>query len=122
MLGVEGLAPYWIEVDAAAFLSDKGDVTARVEAEHDMRLTQKLILQPRFELDFAAQDIPRQQIGSGLSSAELGLRLRYQIVPRFAPYIGVNYERAFGDTRRFRRLDGENPGGWQYVAGLRTWF
>lgn len=122
VLGVEGLAPYWIEVDAAAFLSDKGDVTARVEAEHDMRLTQKLILQPRVELDFAAQDIPRQQIGSGLSSAELGLRLRYQVVPRFAPYIGVNYERAFGDTRRFRRLDGENPGGWQFVAGLRTWF
>lgn len=122
VLGVEGLAPYWIEVDAAAFLSDKGDVTARVEAEHDMRLTQKLILQPRVEIDFAAQDIPRQQIGSGLSSAELGLRLRYQIVPRFAPYIGVNYERAFGDTRRFRRLDGENPGGWQFVAGLRTWF
>lgn len=122
VLGVEGLAPYWIEVDAAAFLSDKGDVTARVEVEHDMRLTQKLILQPRVELDFAAQDIPRQQIGSGFSSAELGLRLRYQIVPQFAPYIGVNYERAFGDTRRFRRLDGENPGGWQFVAGLRTWF
>jgi copper resistance protein B len=122
VLGVEGLAPYWIEVDAAAFLSDKGDVTARVEAEHDMRLTQKLILQPRVELDFAAQDIPRQQIGSGLSSAELGLRLRYQIVPQFAPYVGANYERAFGDTRRFRRQDGENSGGWQFVAGLRTWF
>jgi copper resistance protein B len=122
VLGVEGLAPYWIEVDAAAFLSDKGDVTARVEAEHDMRLTQKLILQPRVELDFAAQDFPRQQIGSGLSSAELGLRLRYQIVPQFAPYVGANYERAFGDTRRFRRQDGENSGGWQFVAGLRTWF
>jgi copper resistance protein B len=122
VLGVEGLAPYWIEVDAAAFLSDNGDITARVEAEHDMRLTQKLILQPRVELDFAAQDIPRQQIGSGLSSAELGLRLRYQVVPQFAPYIGVNYERAFGGTRRFRRLDGDNAGGWQFVAGLRTWF
>lgn len=122
VLGVEGLAPYWIEVDAAAFLSDKGDITARVEAEHDMRLTQKLILQPRVELDFAAQDVPRERIGSGISSAELGLRLRYQIVPQFAPYIGVKYERAFGDTRRFRRLDGENPGSWQFVAGLRTWF
>jgi copper resistance protein B len=87
-----------------------------------MRLTQKLILQPRVELDFAAQDIPRQQIGSGLSSAELGLRLRYQFVTQFAPYIGANYERAFGDTRRFRRMNGENPGGWQFVAGLRAWF
>ena len=122
VLGVEGLAPYWIEVDAAAFLSDKGDVTARVEAEHDMRLTQKLILQPRVELDFAAQDMPRERIGSGISSAELGFRLRYQVVPQFAPYIGVNYERAFGNTRRFRRIDGEDLGGWQFVAGLRTWF
>jgi copper resistance protein B len=122
VLGVEGLAPYWIEVDAAAFLSDKGNVTARVEAEHDMRLTQKLILQPRVEFDFAAQDIPRERIGSGISSAELGLRLRYQFVPQFAPYIGINYERAFSDTRRFRRIDGEDLGGWQFVAGLRTWF
>ena len=122
VLGVEGLAPYWIEVDAAAFLSDKGDVTARVEAEHDMRLAPKLILQPRVELDFAAQDIPRERIGSGVSSAELGLRLRYQLAPQFAPYVGVNYERAFGDTRRFRRVEGEDLGGWQFVAGLRAWF
>jgi copper resistance protein B len=122
VLGVEGLAPYWIEVDAAAFLSDKGDVTARIEAEHDMRITQKLILQPRAEFDFALQDIPRQQIGSGLSSGELGLRLRYEIVPQLAPYVGVNYERSFGDTRGFRRLDGEDVGGWSLVAGIRTWF
>jgi copper resistance protein B len=122
VLGVEGLAPYWIEVDAAAFLSDKGDVTARVEAEHDVRVTQKLILQPRTEIDLALQDIERQQIGSGLSTGELGLRLRYEIVPQFAPYVGVNYERAFGDTRRYRRLDGDDVGGWSLVAGIRAWF
>jgi copper resistance protein B len=122
VLGVEGLAPYWIEVDAAAFLSDKGDITARVEAEHDMRVTQKLILQPRAEIDLALQDIERQQIGSGLSTGELGLRLRYEIVPQFAPYVGVNYERAFGDTRRYRRLDGDDVGGWSLVAGIRAWF
>ena len=122
VLGVEGLAPYWIEVDAAAFLSDKGDVTARIEAEHDVRVTQKLILQPRAEVDFALQDIERRQVGSGLSTGELGLRLRYEIVPQFAPYVGVNYERAFGDTRRFRRLDGDDVGGWSLVAGIRAWF
>jgi copper resistance protein B len=122
VLGVEGLAPYWIEVDAAAFLSDKGDVTARVEAEHDMRVTQKLILQPRAEIDLALQDIERQQVGSGLSTGEIGLRLRYEIVPQFAPYVGVNYERAFGDTRRYRRLDGDDVGGWSLVAGIRAWF
>lgn len=122
VVGVQGLAPYWIEVDAAAFLSDKGDVTARFEAEHDVRITQKLILQPRTELDFALQDIPSESIGSGLTSAEAGMRLRYQISPQFAPYVGVNYERAFGDTRRFRRAEGDDLGGWQFVAGLRAWF
>ena len=122
VLGVEGLAPYWIEVDAAAFLSDKGDVTARIEAEHDVRLTQKLILQPRVEFDFALQDIPRQQIGSGFSKAEAGLRLRYQIEPELAPYVGVNYERAFGDTRRFVRAEGDRLNSLSFVVGLRTWF
>ena len=122
VVGLEGLTPYWIEVDAAAFLSDKGDITARVKAEHDVRITQKLILQPRAELDFALQDVPRRQMGSGLSAAELGLRLRYQFVPQFAPYVGVNYERAFGDTRRFRRAHGDDNGGWSLVTGIRAWF
>ena len=122
VLGVQGLAPYWIEIDAATFLSDKGDVTARFEAEHDVRITRKLILQPRAELDFSLQDIPRERIGSGLSIAELGLRLRYEFVPNFAPYVGVNYERAFGDTRRFVRADGDDPSSLSFVVGLRTWF
>lgn len=122
VLGVQGLAPYWFEVDGALFLSDKGDVTARVEAEYDLRLTQKLILQPAAELNFAAQDVPELGIGSGLSTAELGLRLRYQFVPEFAPYVGVNYERAFGGTADFRRTRDEKSGGWQFLIGIRSWF
>jgi len=122
VLGLQGLAPYWIEVDAAAFLSDKGDVTARLEAEHDVRITQKLVLQPRVELDFALQDVPREALGAGLSTGELGLRLRYEIVPQFAPYVGLEYDRAFGDTRRFRRREGDDLGGLSFVAGLRAWF
>jgi copper resistance protein B len=122
VLGVEGLAPYWWEVNAAAFVSDKGDVTARAEAEHDVRLTQKLILQPRAELDFALQDIPRERVGSGLSNVEFGARLRFQFVPNFAPYVGFVYERAIGRSARFRRADGERPGGPQFTVGLRTWF
>lgn len=122
VLGVEGLAPYWWEVNAAAFVSDKGDVTARAEAEHDVRLTQKLILQPRAELDFALQDIPRERVGSGLSNVEFGARLRFQFVPNFAPYVGLVYERAIGRSARFRRADGERPGGPQFTVGLRTWF
>lgn len=120
--GVEGLAPYWIEVDAAAFLSDKGDVTARLEVEHDVRITQKLILQPRGELDFALQDIPHERIGSGLSKIELGVRLRYELVPNFAPYIGLVYERALGGTASFVRADGDDSGGLAFTVGLRTWF
>ena len=120
--GVQGLAPYWIEIDAAAFLSDKGDVTARLEAEHDVRITQQLILQPRVELDLALQDVPEEAIGAGVSTVSLGARLRYQFRPEFAPYVGVHYGRAFGDSRDFRRLAGEDLGGVSLLAGLRTWF
>ena len=122
VLGVQGLAPYWFEIDAAAFLSNKGDVTARLEAEYDQRITQKLILQPRIEFDVAAQDVPELGVGSGLSTAEAGLRLRYEIVPEFAPYVGVEYERAFGGTAEFRRTAGDKAGGWTLLVGIRTWF
>src|SRR3546814_16362671 len=114
LLGVQGLAPYWFEVDGALFLSDKGDVTARIEAEYDLRLTHKLILQPAAELNFAAQDVPALGVGSGLSTAELGLRLRYHFVPQFAPYIAVKYERDFGATADFRRSRGAQVGGWHF--------
>jgi copper resistance protein B len=122
VLGIEGLAPYWFEVDAAAFVSNKGDVSARLEVENDLRLTQKLILQPRIELDLAAQDVPEIGVGSGLSSAEGGLRLRYEIKREFAPYVGVAYERAFGDTANFRRAAGGKAGGWNFLVGIRAWF
>lgn len=122
VLGIQGLAPYWWEVEGAVFLSSKGDVTARAEAEYDLRVTQKLILQPRAEVDLSLQDVPELAIGSGLTSASLGLRLRYQISPLVAPYIGVEYERTFGDTRRFLRANGEDPGGFNLLAGIRFWF
>jgi copper resistance protein B len=122
VLGVQGLAPYWFEVDVAGFVSNKGDVSARAEAEYDLRLTQKLILQPRVEFDLALQDVPELGIGSGLSTAELGARLRYEVRPEFAPYVGVEYERAFGGTADFRRAAGEDRGGWSLLLGLRTWF
>ena len=122
VLGVLGLAPYWLEIDAAAFLSEKGDLTARIEAEYDQRITQRLILQPRVEVDLSLQDVPELGVGTGLSNAEAGLRLRYEIVPEFAPYVGVQYERAFGDTADFRRAAGDGVGGWSLVTGIRAWF
>jgi copper resistance protein B len=122
VLGIEGLAPYWFELGAAAFLSDKGEISTRVEAEYDLRLTQRLILQPAAELDFALQDVPEIGAGSGLVTAELGARLRYEIEREFAPYLGLHYERAFGDTARHRRAAGEEAGGWSLLLGIRAWF
>ena len=121
-LGVQGLAPYMIHLDAAAFVSDKGDVTARIEAEHDWKLTQRLILQPRAELELAAQDIPERGIGAGLAEVGAGLRLRYEIVREFAPYVGVEYQAKLGETARLARAEGEDPRGVVFVLGLRTWF
>ena len=120
--GVQGLAPYWFEVDVAAFVSDKGELSARAEAEYDLRLTQRLILQPRVEVDLAAQDVPELGVGAGLSSGAIGLRLRYEASRQFAPYVGVEYERAFGDTADFRRAAGEQASGWSLLAGVRAWF
>ena len=127
VLGIQGLAPYWFEVGALAFVSTKGEVSGRVEGEYDLRLTRKLILQPRAELNVALQDSPEIRVGSGLSSAEFGARLRYEMFPKsgpavVAPYIGVHYERAIGDTARYYRASGDSPGGWSFLVGLRTWF
>jgi len=121
-LGVQGLAPYWWEVEGTMFLSNKGELTARAEAEYDLRITQKLILQPRFEALLSAQDIEELGIGSGLGEASLGLRLRYQVSPLVAPYLGVEYEHAFGDTRDFRHEEGEKADSLNLLAGLRFWF
>lgn len=121
-VGIEGVAPYWFETEAAVFLSNKGEVLGRIEGYYDQRITQRLILQPRAELNFAAQSSREIGVGSGLSDGEIGVRLRYDIRREFAPYVGVQYRHAFGDTRRFVREEGEDPDGWSLVVGLRAWF
>jgi copper resistance protein B len=121
-IGFEGLAPYWFELEGALFLSDKGDLLARIEASYDQRLTQRLILQPRAEFNFAAQDMAGQGVGSGLVDAELGLRLRYEVVREFAPYVGFTYEGKAGDTRRFARAAGDDVRSTGFVIGVRAWF
>jgi copper resistance protein B len=122
VLGLQGLAPYWWEVDAAAFLSTEGDLTARVEAEYDQRITQRLILQPRLEIDASASDIPELEIGSGLSSVEAGLRLRYEFRKEFAPYVGVEWSRSFGDTADYIEARGGEVDATRVVVGLKAWF
>ena len=119
---MQGLAPYLFEVDLAAFLSDRGDLTARLEAELDQRVTQRLILQPRAEVELSAQDVSELGIGAGVDTAELGLRLRYEFAREFAPYVGVEQEWKIGQSADYTRAEGEDPSATNYVVGLRFWF
>ena len=122
VLGLQGLVPYVFELDMAAFFSDEGDLTGRLEVEFDLQINQRLLLQPRIELNVAAQEITELGIGSGVGSIEAGVRLRYEIRREFAPYLGIGWERKLGDTGDLARAAGEDRGGWQTVLGVRSWF
>lgn len=121
-IGVQGLSPYMFDVSAAAFVSTKGEVTAKINAEVDQRLTQRLILQPRIEANLSAQDIPETGLGSGVTSLQAGLRLRYEIRREFAPYVGVEWQKQFGRTADSTRAAGGNADRVVALIGLRTWF
>jgi len=120
--GFQGLAPYWFEVDAAAYVGENGRTALRLEAEYELLLTQKLILQPRVEANFYGKSDPARELGSGLANASVGLRLRYEIKREFAPYIGVQWVGKFGGTADFARDEGQRTSDTQFVAGLRFWF
>lgn len=122
VIGVQGLAPYMFEIDAALFVSTRGDVTARIEAEVDQRITQRLILQPRIEANLSAQDISLLGVGKGLDQIEVGARLRYELKREFAPYIGVEQSWRTGSGADFARARGEDPSVTSLVAGIRFWF
>lgn len=122
VLGVQGLAPYFFELDGALFLSTKGELTGRIEAEYDQRITRRLILQPRLEINLSAQDIPELGMGTGITALQAGARLRYEVVREFAPYIGIEWQRDVGDTARFTRAAGDAPDRFLFVAGIKTWF
>ena len=120
--GVEGIAPYWFELEASAFISEDGDLSARLTTAYDLLFTQRLILEPRMELNASASRVPEFGIGSGLTDLELGGRLRYELHRKFAPYIGVNWHRRLGGTADFARDDGEPVSVTSLVAGVRTWY
>ena len=122
VIGLMGLAPYWFEIDAAAFISDEGDASARLEAEYELRFTQRLILQPRMELNYAFSDVPEASIGQGLHKANLGLRLRYEFKREFAPYLGVAWEKSFGDTADLLQATGKDTSETSFVLGFRFWY
>lgn len=121
-IGVIGLAPCKFEVEATAYVGQAGQTGAGVEAEYETLLTNRLILQWQVEAEAYGKDDPRRRIGSGLSTVEAGLRLRYEFTREFAPYIGVTWERAYGGTADFRRGQGEDIDDTRVVAGLRIWF
>jgi copper resistance protein B len=121
-IGVAGLAPYRFQIEPTLYVSDDGDVSARLEATYDLLLTQRLVLQSRFEVDVAATSADEFGIGSGVNDVELGLRLRYEFRREVAPYIGVSWSRKFGNTADLARDEGEDIDSLGLVAGVRLWF
>lgn len=122
VLGVQGLAPYRFGVQAATFVSEDGDLSARAEIEYELLLTQRWILQPRFATNIALQKVEEQGVGRGLNDIELGLRLRYEIKREFSPYVGISWHNRYGDAAQFARDSGERVGGWNLLAGIHAWF
>ncbi len=121
VLGIQGLAPYWFEVEAMLFAERKG-LAARLELETDLLLTQKLILQPRLESQVSGFTDRERGMGRGLQHVELGMRLRYEVRREFAPYVGIVWSRKFGETARIAREEGERVRGAGVVVGLRVWY
>ncbi len=122
VVGLEGLAPYWFEMEPAVFVSQDGDISARVTTTYDMFVTQRLIAQPRVEVNAAVQEVVEFGVGSGLNDIELGFRLRYEIRREYAPYVGVNWLRRLAGTAGLARLTGEAVSDLAAVGGLRVWF
>jgi copper resistance protein B len=121
-LGIEGLAPGYFEIAPTLYIRDGGNLAGRVVASYDLLLTQRWIAQPEAELNFYSKDDPGRQIGSGLSDLDAGLRLRYEVSRKFAPYIGFAYNGKYGSTASYSRQAGETTNGAQFVFGLRIWY
>ncbi len=121
-VGFEGIAPYWFELSGSVFLSDKGNVLGRLEGYYDQRITQKLILQPRVELNFAARNVSASRVGAGLTNAEVGLRLRYEFKRELAPYVGLSWDAKASGTAEYARAAGDRVQRTSLVIGLRAWF
>lgn len=120
--GFEGLAPQWFEVDATAYLSDEGDVSAKVELEYELMFTQRLVLKPRLESGFALQDVPEYGQWEGVTDLTLGVRLMYHIRRELAPYVGVTWSRKLGETANRIESRGGDIDSTAFVAGVRFWF
>lgn len=121
--GVEGLAPYWFEVDATLYAGPQGRTAARAEVDYDLYFTQRLVLRPSLELNVYGKDDPQRDVHAGLSDAELGLRLRYEYSRRFAPYVGVAWNYHHAATVRLLPWRAAEPvHALTWLAGIRFWF
>jgi copper resistance protein B len=120
--GIQGLAPYFFDLEVTGFVSGEGHLAAKLEASYDVLLTQRLILQPQLELNLYSKADPVRLVGAGFSDIDTGLRLRYEFSRKFAPYIGVVYQGKFGQTANFARQAGDSTGDFRFVFGIRTWF
>ena len=120
--GIQGLAPYFFDLEVTGFVSGEGHLASKLEASYDLLLTQRLILQPQIELNVYSKSDPARQVGAGFSDIDTGLRLRYEFSRTFAPYLGVVYEGKFGQTANFARQAGESTSDVRFVFGIRTWF
>ena len=121
-IGFQGVAPYWFEIDSALFIGESGQVGLRFEAEYEWMLTQRWVLSPEVEINLHSKDDSATGTGSGLSDTQIGLRLRYEVKREFAPYIGVNWNKKYGNTATFAKNDGESVNDTQFVVGIRAWF
>ncbi|WP_202922480.1 copper resistance protein B [Sinimarinibacterium sp. NLF-5-8] len=121
-VGVQGLAPYWFELDATAYFSSAGRTALRLDASYELLFTQRLILEPQLQLQLYGKDDPERGIGKGLAEASAGVRLRYEINRQFAPYLGVERAGSFGNTADLRRAAGQRALDTHWLAGVRFWF
>lgn len=120
--GVQGLAPYRFEVAATAYAAEGGRTAARLDVEYELLVTNRWILEPLLELDWHGRADPARGLGSGLTSVEAGLRLRYEIRREIAPYVGISRSRKTGGTADLARAAGEDPDDSRFVIGVRAWF
>lgn len=122
VLAMAGTAPYRIEVEASAYVSEDGDASTELELEYDLYLTQRWFLRPRMEFKFAFSQVADLETGRGPSQLETGLRLHYQLRQELAPYLGLAYETALGNTRSLLNDADESRSEWSIVLGLSAWF
>lgn len=122
VIGIQGLAPGFFEIDTQAFISEDGDISGRLNASYDLLITNRLILQPRIDINVSANRVPELGIGRGITDLEVGARLRYEFTRQFAPYIGVTWEPKVGETASIARREGNPTSTVYFVGGLRVWF